>query len=85
MAELSVEELDELDELYEARDASGNPTHAWGTLVEELRKIRRIRGSRRRGANCWRADAAFGSRLPYVGVRSLQTARRGLGRLDRKR
>lgn len=42
MAELSVEALTELDELYEDRDASGNPTPAWGTLVEKLRKIRRI-------------------------------------------
>ena len=41
MTELSVEELTELDELYDVRDASGNPTHAWGTLVEKLRKIRR--------------------------------------------
>jgi hypothetical protein len=41
MAQLSVEELTELDELYEVRDASGRPTHAWGTLVEKLRKIRR--------------------------------------------
>jgi hypothetical protein len=41
MAELSAAELMELDELYTIRDASGNPTHAWGVLVEELRKIRR--------------------------------------------
>jgi hypothetical protein len=41
MIELSVEELWELDELYATRDVSGNPTRAWGVLVEELRKIRR--------------------------------------------
>jgi hypothetical protein len=41
MTELSVEELAELDELYANRDASGNPTSAWGDLVERLRTIRR--------------------------------------------
>lgn len=42
MVELSDEELTELDELYEIRDALGNPTLAWGTLVEKLRRIRRL-------------------------------------------
>ena len=37
MTEISAEKLTDLDELYE-----GNPTFSWGTLVEELRKIRRI-------------------------------------------
>lgn len=41
MTELSVEELNNLDALYDIRDTLGNPTSAWGTLVEELRKIRR--------------------------------------------
>ena len=41
MTELSVEELKNLDALYAIRDALGNPTSAWGTLVEKLRKIRR--------------------------------------------
>lgn len=41
---ITLEMLKELDELYEAREDRGvlgrRPTH-WGTLVEELRQIRR--------------------------------------------
>lgn len=42
---LTLETLKELDALYEAREGGGalepRPTH-WGTLVEELRQIRRL-------------------------------------------
>ena len=38
---LSLERLKELDALYEARSSSGRPTH-WGSLVQELREIRRL-------------------------------------------
>lgn len=37
---LSAEDLKELDELYEERSETGRPV-AWGSLVEELRAIRR--------------------------------------------
>jgi hypothetical protein len=37
---LSVERLKELDALYEQRSPSGRPL-SWGSLVEELREIRR--------------------------------------------
>ena len=38
---LLIERLKEFDALYEERSSSGRPT-GWGSLVEELRKIRRL-------------------------------------------
>ena len=38
---LSIERLHELDALYAERSSSGRPT-GWGSLVEELRGIRRL-------------------------------------------
>ena len=37
---IPVEKLRQLDALYEERSTSGRPV-SWGTLVEELREIRR--------------------------------------------
>ena len=37
---ITAEELNKLDQLYAARSPSGRPTD-WGTLVAELRSIRR--------------------------------------------
>lgn len=38
---VSAQDLSDFDALYEARSPSGRPT-SWYTLVEQLRKIRRV-------------------------------------------